>query len=161
MKGEISLHDIARIIQEETGEKHASILAHLRAGCRNVKENQAVVDFAEQLKTNHIPLGLVTANFDVFNEVIVPEHGYGELFDVIVNSCDYGEMDKRMLWPIAFRRLGKRIGYANSLLIEDGKKEPQQFRDAGGYTIEYSDDVTFIQEISRFRIANNLLQATS
>jgi len=160
MKGEISLHDIARVIQEKTGEEHTSILAYLRDGCRNLKENRAVVKFAKQLRMNRVPIGLVTANFDVFNEVIVPEHRYSELFDVIINSCDYGVIDKRVLWPIAFKRLGSHIDYENTLLIEDGEKEPQQFRDAGGNANQYVDEAIFTEEIMRYKIANNRVQWT-
>ena len=160
MKGEIHLPDIARLIQKKTGEEPASILACLKDGCRDLRENQAVVGFAQQLRRNRVPMALVTANFDVFNEVIVPEHRYNDLFDVIINSCDYGEIDKRVLWPLAFQQLGPHIEYANSLLIEDGKENPQQFRKAGGYAIEYSDERTFIQGTRGYKIANHRLEGT-
>jgi FMN phosphatase YigB (HAD superfamily) len=161
MKGRISLGDVAGILQKMTGEDSESILAYLRDGCRNLKENKAVIEFAKQLRENSISIGLVTANFDVFNEVIVPEHRYNELFDVIINSCDYGEINKRVLWPIAFDKLGKHIEYGNSLLVEDGKKEPQLFIDAGGHAIEYVDDMTFMMKTKRFTIVNNYLQRTA
>ena len=156
MRGRIGLRDIAGILHERTGVDSGSILGCLKDGCRNLRENRAVVEFAGQLKGQGIPIGVVTVNYDVFNEVIVPEHGYDELFDVILNSCDFGEIDKRMLWPIAFSRLGDHIEYGNSLLIEDGEKQPQQFRDAGGHAIEYVDDVTFVAEAREFTIANKL-----
>jgi hypothetical protein len=60
-----------------------------------------------------------------------------DVFDVIVNSADYGEVDKRKLWPVAFERLGLEIGYTNSLLIEDGEVEPAWFRAAGGMAYQY------------------------
>ena len=122
MKGRIGLRDIAGIPQERTGEDLESILVCLRDGCRNLRENHAVVKYARNLREHAIAIGLVTVNFDVFNDVIVPEHQYGELFDVILNSCDYGETDKRDLWPMAFSKLGGHIRYSNSLLIEDGEK---------------------------------------
>ena len=62
---------------------------------------------------------LVTVNSDVFTGVIVPAHNLIELFDAIANSSDYGVGDKRVLWPIAFEKLGNGYGYINSLLIED------------------------------------------
>jgi FMN phosphatase YigB (HAD superfamily) len=160
MYGEIGIGDIARIIQDATGEEHASILHYLRIGCRHLRENAAVAAFARRLKASGVPIGLVTVNFDIFNEVIVPEHGYDKLFDVIVNSCDYAEIDKRVLWPIAFSHLGAHIGYANSLLIEDGPENPQRFRDLGGYAIEYTDDAAFRREIAGFDIVNTGLELT-
>ena len=64
--------------------------------------------------------------------------GLDEKFDVIINSSDYGEIDKRALWPIAFEALGDDIHYGNSLLIEDGSKEPELFRGCGGFAYEYT-----------------------
>ena len=55
---------------------------------------------------------------------------------------------------MSFQQLGDHIGYANSLLIEDGKQEPQQFREAGGYAIEYIDEASFKQEIEKLSIAD-------
>ena len=154
MNGAIGLSDITHIIQEKTGEDCTSILTYLRDGCRKLRENQAVATLARQLKSHGVPIGLVTVNFDVFNDIIVPSHRYNELFSVIINSCDYAEIDKRVLWPMAFQQLGDHIGYANSLLIEDGKQEPQQFRVSGGYAIEYVNEVNFKQEIEKLSIAD-------
>ena len=155
MRGRISLREIAKILQNRTGEDLESILAYLRDGCRKLRENHAVVSLAWKLKEHAIPIGLVTVNFDVFSDIIVPEHRYDELFDVIVNSCDHGETDKRVLWPMAFAKLGGHIGYSNCLLIEDGEKNPQRFREAGGHAIQYADDATFATDISTLTIANS------
>jgi FMN phosphatase YigB (HAD superfamily) len=160
MKGLVGIPDIVAVLHDKTGEDPRSIRDHLRCGCRRLKENQAVIEFVRKLKQAEIPIALVTVNFDIFNEVIVPEHGYDALFDTIVNSCDYGETDKLKLWPIAFQELGRGLGYRNTLLIEDGKKEPDLFRDAGGQAIEYTGDAAFTAEISKFRIANKALHRT-
>ena len=63
--------------------------------------------------------------------------------DVIINSADHGTTDKRRLWPIAFRFLGNGADYANSFLIEDGDKSPEQFMQAGGKAYQYRDDLAF------------------
>ncbi len=62
---------------------------------------------------------------------------------MIINSSDYGEIDKRVLWPIAFKALGDDIHYGNSLLIEDGSKEPELFRGCGGFAYRYTNDESF------------------
>ena len=90
MNGRIGLRDIAGILQERTGEDLESNLVFLRDGCKDLRENSAVVRFARKLRGHAIPIGLVTVNCDVFSDIIVPEHRYDELFDVIVNSCDHG-----------------------------------------------------------------------
>jgi len=157
MEGRIGLDNIATIIEQETNEQSGSILACLRAGCQRLRENKAVIRFAKTLKAKGIRIGLVTVNFDVFNEVIVPGHKYDDLFDVIVNSCDWGEIDKRNLWPIAFERLGEDINYGNSLLIDDGERETNLFRAAGGLAIRYTDDRAFGNEIKGSIFANQAL----
>ena len=88
-------------------------------------------------------IALVTDNMDVFTKVVIPAHKLDRLFDVIVNSSDYREIRKDILWSIAFERLGDGIGYADSLLIEDGETEPERFRQLGGYSCQYSNDELF------------------
>ena len=80
---------------------------------------------------------------DVFNRFIRPNHKLDELFPVIINSCDYGELDKSKLWPLAFAGLGFQIGYANSLLIEDSLANVKLFRALGGQAYQYSEDTSF------------------
>ena len=77
---------------------------------------------------------------DVFTEFVVPAHGLADKFDVIINSFDYKELDKSVLWAIAFEFLGGGIGYHQSLLIEDGQKNVERFRESGGYACRYEND---------------------
>ena len=86
---------------------------------------------------------------DVFNDVVVPAHGLEQMFDVILNTYDYHELDKRVLWPVAFERLGPGIGYDNSLLIEDSLNAVEQFRAAGGYAYQYRGDEAFVAWLQR------------
>ena len=51
--------------------------------------------------------------------------------DVILNTADAHELRKDVLWDRAFPLLGDNLGYADSLLIEDGPKEPALFRARG------------------------------
>ena len=87
---------------------------------------------------------MVTDNMDVFSKVVIPAHGLDAQFDVIINSADFQEIRKDRLLPVAFERLGDGIGYANSLLIEDGENEPALFRAAGGTAYQYSNDEQFL-----------------
>ena len=147
MRGEIGLNTIARLIAEHLTYSPDALLRTMKLGCTRLRENAAVKKLAANLKKQGIPIALVTANFDVFSEVVVPAHRYDELFDVIINSSDYGTTDKRQLWPIAFARMGSELGYHNTLLIEDGDKEPQVFRDCGGKAIQYVGDDQLRKEL--------------
>jgi FMN phosphatase YigB (HAD superfamily) len=146
--GKAKLIDIAVVLHNRTGIDLESILHYLKKGCEHLRENQAVIEFARYLKSLKIPIALVTGNFDVFTEVVAPSHGYDSLFEAIINSSEFGETDKRKLWPLAFRKLGTEIGYKNSLLIEDSQKEILQFREAGGTAIQYKNDEDFLASVA-------------
>jgi len=45
---------------------------------------------------------------DAFTRVVVPAHGFERVFDVVVNSADYGTEDKNALCEIAFGQLDSR-----------------------------------------------------
>ena len=150
MKGNVSLYDIARLIHDETNIPAEDIHYYLQIGCKNLIENDPVLNFAKELKKNSIPIGMVTINMDVFNDIIIPTHNYNQLFNIIVNSCDYNTLDKTKLWPIAFNNLGENIDYDSCLLIEDKIKEIQKFKHLGGYVLQYSKDATFSEELKNY-----------
>lgn len=150
MAGEKSLRDIAAIIAQGSGVKADSVERYLRLGCASLPENPEVLAFACELKQQGIRTACVTANFDVFNEVVVPAHGYKELFGVIVNSCDHGTRHKPVLWDIAFKALGSG-GYDSALLIEDSDREISQFRELGGRAIQYTGDEQLRGALAEYR----------
>ena len=145
MKGELSSLDIAGILARHLPLDPATIAATMEKGCERLHFNPAVRVFAAAQKAAGRKTALVTDNMDVFTRVVVPALGLEQLFDVILNSSDFHEIRKEFLWPIAFERLGDGIGYANSLLIEDGENEPALFRSLGGYAHQYSNDAAFLE----------------
>ena len=145
MKGELTSLDIAGILSSHFPLDIPEIAAYMEKGCEQLTFNPAVRGFAVAQKAAGRKTALVTDNMDVFSKVVVPAHGLERLFDVIVNSSDAHEIDKQILWPIAFERLGEGIGYANSLLIEDGEREPALFRAMGGQAYQYSNDAAFLE----------------
>ena len=144
MKGELTSPGIARILARYLPLDIPMIAATMQEGCKRLMFNPAVFDFAVAQKASGRKTALVTDNMDIFSKVVVPSHGLEQLFDVILNSADYHEIRKELLWPVAFERLGSGIGYANSLLIEDGENEPALFRALGGYAHQYSNDTAFL-----------------
>ena len=144
MKGELTSLDIAGVLSSHFLLDIPTIAATMEKGCQNLNFNPAVWDFAVAQKAAGRKTALVTDNMDVFTKVVVPAHGLDQLFDVILNSSDFHEIVKDILWPIAFECLGGGIGYSNSLLIEDGETEPAMFRALGGYAYQYSTDELFL-----------------
>jgi FMN phosphatase YigB (HAD superfamily) len=145
MRGELTSLDIAGILSSHFPLDIPTIAATMEEGCQRLHFNQAVWDFAVAQKAARRKTALVTDNMDVFSKVVVPFHGLEALFDVILNSADFHKTRKELLWPIAFEWLGGGIGYANSLLIEDGESEPAKFRALGGQTHQYTNDQAFLE----------------
>ncbi|MDE0555079.1 MAG: hypothetical protein OXI24_12725 [Candidatus Poribacteria bacterium] len=145
MTNVLSLRDIASIVSNHANMDISAVLKTMELGCKDLDFNEAVLNFALAQRSLGRRTAIVTANMDVFSDVVVPAHGLDEKFDVIINSSDYGEFDKRVLWPIAFKALGDDIHYGNSLLIEDGSKEPELFRGCGGFAYEYTNDESFLR----------------
>jgi hypothetical protein len=147
MVGALTTQDIARIISKYVDMDVASIVRTMEEGCKHLSFNEAVFNFAVAQRSEGRKTALVTANMDVFTNVVVPSHGLDRIFDVILNTSDYKELRKEVLWPIAFELLGDGIHYENSLLVEDGEKEPALFRKHGGYAYQYRTDEEFAQWI--------------
>ena len=143
MRNEISLEEIAARFAPQFDMPVEEAVEWSIKGCQQVTMNLAVWQFAESMKRDGKQIALVTGNMDVFNRYIRPNHNLDALFPVIINSCDYGELDKAILWPHAFAQFDVDIGYANSLLIEDSLENVELFRSLGGQAYQYSNDTEF------------------
>lgn len=144
MRAALTTRDIAEIMADVTGMPAARVTAFMELGCENLGFNQAVLDFAMRQRELGKKTAIVTGNMDVFGKVVVPCHRLAEKFDVIVNSFDYREIDKTVLWPKAFELLGGGIGYEHSLLIEDSQRNVMKFRERGGQACHYRNDELFL-----------------
>jgi len=145
MEEKLAIKDIDRVVLNHIPMDVPSIISLMEKDCLDLQFNQAVRDLAVAQKTAHRKIAQVTDNMDIFSSMVVPCHQLGYLFDVIVNSFDYGEINKEKLWSIAFERLGNGIGYPNSFLIIDGgNNTPVMFRALGGLPFPYSTDEIFL-----------------
>ena len=80
MTGDVTLIDISKNIAKKTNINQKDVLETLKKGCMNIKENEAVIEFAKKLNSNDFPIAMVTINFDIFNEIIIPYHNYDKIF---------------------------------------------------------------------------------
>lgn len=145
MGGLVTSKDVAGYLSDHLNISASEIYRALAQGCSRMSFNQAVLDFARNQKSEGRKLALVTVNADIFGEVIVPSHGLDGEFDTIVSSSDFGAElpSKQRLWDAAFDALGTEFGYANSLLIEDTRREVELFRALGGAAYRYRNDSDF------------------
>ncbi len=143
MRGDVTITDIAGRLAPIVHMEVPRIVQFLELGCQSLEFNEAVLAFALEQRKQGRKTAIVTGNMDVFTKVVVPHHNLAARFDVIINSFDYQEIDKSILWPCAFELLGGGIGYRQSLLIEDGARNVAKFRAHGGYAYQYADDESF------------------
>ena len=143
MRGEISSHEVAAYLSGLSGLTKEAILDGLHDGCRTLRFNPAVWEFAKAQKRAGRKTVLATANVDVFTEVVVPSHSLASIFDVIVNTSDFGTLKKEVLWQEAFRRLGNGVTFSNSLLIDDSPRMTSMFMEMGGAAHQYTNDSEF------------------
>jgi len=148
MTGHVSAPQIALYLSQHLDISAKEIEAGLREGCRGFVLNEAIWAFAQAVRKAGKRIALVTVNMDVFSEEVVPSLRLDQVFEVIVNSADEGEMDKSRLWPVAFEALGGGISYPGSFLIEDGTHSPAKFTAAGGKAYQYTDDASFTAWLS-------------
>lgn len=141
-QGQISSGDIAAYLSELSGISPALIMDELFRGCSCLRMNPSVLRFAQDLKLHGKKIALVTINMDVFSMVVSPTHGLDDLFDVVINSSDYGVDDKHSLCTLAFERLGD-CSFPQGLLIDDSIKAIESFRESGGLAYQYTDENAF------------------
>jgi len=144
MRASITIRDIAEELAPIVGMEVPEIVEFMELGCQHLDFNEAVLNFAISQRELGRKTAIVTGNMDVFTKIVVPCHHLADKFDVIINSFDYREIDKSVLWAKAFERLGDGIGYGRSLLIEDGEKNVMKFRKHGGYAYQYTNDKQFL-----------------
>lgn len=141
--GRLSSEDIAAHLAGLTGIAPERILVALAESCANMHFNPAIWRFAQMQRALGRRTVLATVNMDIFTQVVVPAHGLDRIFDVVVNSSDYGTDDKNALCEIALAQLDG-CTFANSLLIDDSAAAIAAFRVAGGMAYQYTNDAAFV-----------------
>ena len=145
MAGAVTIYNIAEELAPIVNMEIPKIVGFLELGCQNLEFNEAVWGFAIRQRAAGRRTAIVTGNMDVFTKIVVPCHGLRDKFDIIINSFDYQEIDKTVLWAKAFEGLGQGIGYSQSLLIEDGQKNVRKFREHDGHAYQYENDEQFLK----------------
>ena len=138
MEGRVSSHDIAEFLASKLELPPKIIHDDLIQSCVNFKFNPEVWDFALAQRQAGRKTAIVTINADVFTKVIVPAHNLENIFDVIVNSADYGEPCKEVLWQMALDKLGSEYSFSDCLLIDDAAHNVQRFQELGGCSYLYT-----------------------
>lgn len=143
MKGDLTSQDIASYLSEHLSHSREDILSALRHGCSNMTFNPGVHSFALEQRKAGRKTALVTANMDVFSEVVAPAHELQSVFDLVLNTSDHRTLDKSILWRKALCAFGPEFSFATSVLIDDSPRMISLFRSLGGHAYQYERDSAF------------------
>ncbi|TSC53138.1 MAG: Uncharacterized protein CEO40_26 [Parcubacteria group bacterium LiPW_72] len=153
MRGKISSAEINHIIAKNTAINDALLEKLFVKSVRLMKIDQELRNYIAGLKKRVKKIGLITDNMDVFSKITVKNHSLNKLFDVIINSADYGYLKKDQkgkLFNIVLAKMGEEIN--NTLLVDDSLRVTNLYQDKGGKTFLY-------QNFHDFRwFLNNALQ---
>jgi FMN phosphatase YigB (HAD superfamily) len=142
--GILSSEDICIYLSGLTGITPKRIFTALEEGCSNLNLNPAIWQFAQSQRKQGRQTVLATINMDIFTSIVVPTHKFDKVFDVVVNSADYGVDTKIELCEIAFSHLNC-CSFENTLLIDDSSKSIESYKARGGMAYQYTTDEAFVE----------------
>lgn len=142
MRNRVNSADINELIAKNTGIENEFLNQMYEESVRRMELEKEVINIAESLKLSGKKIGIVTGNMDIFTKITIPNHKLDKLFDVIVNSADYGILkneDGGKLFDITLTALEEKI--ENSLMIDDSEAIIELYKQKGGNGFVYRSPV--------------------
>jgi FMN phosphatase YigB (HAD superfamily) len=139
LRGDITYHEINKLISEATGLPLDGLTELFKASVRQMDINPKLIQFAQSLKLKGIKTALITGNMDIFNEITIPEKQLSAVFPVIINSYDYKMLkidNNGELFDIGLKLVGL-ASYRGVWLIDDSPEHCAIFKAKGGYAYRY------------------------
>ena len=149
MRNQVGSSEINNIIAKNTGMQYDVLNELFKESIYTMVLDDTMLDLAGQLKLSGKKLGVVTDNMDIFTEITVPHHRLNDVFDVVINSADYGMLKNEnngQLFDVALAALGQKI--EDSLVIDNSASPVDLFIKKGGHGFLYKDFAelkTFLQ----------------
>jgi FMN phosphatase YigB (HAD superfamily) len=140
MRGKIKWQDINKIISEATGVNQTILDKLFIDSVQKMNIDHQMLQFCHELKKLGIKIAIVTDNMDIFSEITTSRPELKKIFDVIINSADFGLLKKDgngKLFEIALKAL--KCDIKNSLLIDDSKSTTDFYKKMGGNCFYYQD----------------------
>lgn len=142
MKGRMSSQDVNRHIARQAGFDEEELCLLFEEGVWNMKIDQEMLSLARSLKDTGHKIGIVTDNMDIFSAITVPNYNLGKLFDIIINSADYGKLkneEEGTLYEEALMAIGS--SFEESFLIDDNVGSIKTFAKRGGQGFLYKQNI--------------------
>lgn len=136
MTGELAYSDILKYLASETSIPYDKLEESLFSSLENIQWNQTIWDFSQSVREK-TRTAIATINTDLFRDFVVPQYRLDQKFDIITNSYDLKSNNKTELCIAAASELGLNIRQHRILLIDDKKKNVDEFISAGGEGFHY------------------------
>jgi len=147
MRGQLSSLEINEFVADGIGMDLNELSVKFDDSIRAMRLDHRLKELAGSLAERGIKVGIVTDNMDVFSSITVPHHGLNDIFDVVVNSSEYGMLkqdENGKLFDVALSALD--VGIENALHIDDSPRTVELFRQNGGHGFLYKD----FDELAKF-----------
>ncbi len=142
MKGKISYKQILEYLSENMDYSTDQLEKILIEDINQTTLNPIIWDFANKISKKY-RTAIATINTDVFSKYVIPALDLQTTFHQVVNSSDYGVTNKTELCRLVVQKLDEPLEFENCLLIDDSKKNIDNFILSGGNGYHYKTDKEF------------------
>jgi FMN phosphatase YigB (HAD superfamily) len=142
--GAIDMGAVFDAMAVRCGMPREDVHAHARWCCEHVDVREHAWRLASERRR---PQALVTVNPDLFTELVVPQLGLRDVFDVVVASHQVGSDDKNELCAIALDRLGFDGPRSSALLVDNRLDLIDAWRAVGGAGYLVGDDRNLAEDL--------------
>ncbi len=142
MKGEKSYKQILDYLSENMDYSPEELEEILIDDINQTSLNPIIWDFATKMSKRY-KTAIATINTDVFSKYVIPTLNLKTTFHKVVNSSDYGITNKTELCRLVVQKQDEPLELKNCLLIDDSKKNIDNFILSGGNGYQYKTDEEF------------------
>jgi FMN phosphatase YigB (HAD superfamily) len=140
MRNRIVSAEINELISKSTGIEYELLDQLYKKSVNEMILENDIMDLVRSLKLSGKKIGIVTDNMDIFSEIVIKKNRLDKIFDIVINSADYGVLKKDQngkLFDIALFSLNEKI--ENSLLIDDSRSVVELYERKGGHGFVYKN----------------------
>ena len=147
-RGELTSGDIAQRMATALAISPEAARQQMVDNCKKLTYFPHIMAYVQKRRRRGLKQAILTLNADIFSDVVVPHYQLDALFDVIVNSCHHGTLDKAELSQHVFAHYGGDIGFHNTLLIDNSQHHLDRFVAHGGATYLFTTDEQFASDLA-------------
>ncbi|MEM7113278.1 MAG: hypothetical protein AAF614_12660 [Chloroflexota bacterium] len=147
-RGELASADIAQRMATALTISPEAAHQQMVENCKKLTYFPHIMAYVQKRRQLGMKQAILTLNADIFSDVVVPHYQLHTLFDVVVNSCHHGTLDKAELSQHVFAHYGGDIGFHNGLLIDNSQHHLDRFAAQGGATYLFTTDEQFASDLA-------------